>query len=362
MPSVGSTYLEESKVIDCDVHVTHSSTALVEKRAEHLDEPYRSVLLDYHHNDDASTYPQAGFATRVPKQPSSETIRDVDDIVDPLCGELNIDDVIVNTLIKVDFVPETERAVQEMKASNEVLEECFLDLHDSVHGLFQLTTRDPDAAASEISRLSDNDNFVGAMVINGATEKPLGHDRYNPIYAAAERHGVPIVFHSSGKLPGHPDHHFELTKLEKWMPIHTLVHPLSHIYTITSLITNGVPEKFPDLDFVFLEGGLSWIPGLMFRLNREYDQNRWDAPLLNHPPEHYVREFYFGTQPFDEPMNDEHIRSILEIIGPDSLLFTTDHPHYDFDHPPSLEKYFGGFSEDELDRMFWENAHEVFGV
>lgn len=142
-----------------------------------------------------------------------------------------------------------------------------------------------------------------------------------------------------------------------------MAHPWGQMMTMVSLLANGTPVKFPDLDFVFLEAGLGWIPYMMMRLNREYSMRRSEVPLLEKSPEEYIREFYFASQPVGEPNNPEHLSQIMQMVGPESICFATDYPHWDFDSPEAINKHLNAhFTPDERDKVLGENAAEAFGI
>ena len=133
--------------------------------------------------------------------------------------------------------------------------------------------------------------------------------------------------------------------------------------TLTSLIANGVPEKFPDLNFVLLEASLSWLPGMMAKLNREHGQWTSEVPLLEKSPEQYIRDsFYFGSQPLGELEDKRHMEQLLEILGPESILFSTDYPHYDFDNPSTIDKLLDDFDKEDRDKILYKNAADAFGL
>ena len=96
----------------------------------------------------------------------------------------------------------------------------------------------------------------------------------------------------------------------------------------------GVPERFPRLKIVFIEGGFGWIPSTMWRMDQHFERFRDEVPHLKRRPSEYVREhFWFTTQPIDEPDEARHLRSLIEWVGVDRLLFSSDYPHWDFDDP-----------------------------
>jgi uncharacterized protein len=72
-----------------------------------------------------------------------------------------------------------------------------------------------------------------------------------------------------------------------------------------------------------------------------------------------VREnFWFTTQPSEEPDNAKHLRSVLEWIGIDRLLFSSDYPHWDFDDPRFAFKT--PLTEAERKQLFNSNARAVY--
>jgi uncharacterized protein len=78
-------------------------------------------------------------------------------------------------------------------------------------------------------------------------------------------------------------------------------------------------------------------------------------------PSEYVRQnFWFTTQPVDEPDEAKHFRSLIEWVGIDRLLFSSDYPHWDFDDPRYCFK--APLSEAERTKIFQSNARAVFNL
>jgi hypothetical protein len=103
---------------------------------------------------------------------------------------------------------------------------------------------------------------------------------------------------------------------------------------VTSLIFEGVLERFPGLKIVLIEGGFAWAPSLSWRMDKHWERMRKETPHLRRPPSEYLREhFWFTTQPIEEPENPQDLAGIMELVGYDRLMFSTDYPHWDFDHP-----------------------------
>jgi len=46
---------------------------------------------------------------------------------------------------------------------------------------------------------------------------------------------------------------------------------------------------------------------------------------------------WFATQPVEEPDDPEHLAEIIRLVGPDRVVFASDWPHHDFDHPKAIQ-------------------------
>ena len=130
---------------------------------------------------------------------------------------------------------------------------------------------------------------------------------------------------------------------------------------LISLVCNGVFEKFPELKIVLLEGGFSWVPGMMWKLDQSWAALRREVPWLKRPPSEYIREHIrFGTQPMEEPPDPKHLLSIIDMLGSDKLLmFATDFPHWDFDAPAHALP--AALPAELRRKILWENAREFYG-
>jgi hypothetical protein len=59
-----------------------------------------------------------------------------------------------------------------------------------------------------------------------------------------------------------------------------------------------------------------------------------EVPHLTRPPSEYIkRNFWYTTQPMEEPPQPELLRRTFDWVGWDRLLFSSDYPHWDQDDP-----------------------------
>jgi len=186
-------------------------------------------------------------------------------------------------------------------------------------------------AVAEIERLAPDRRFVQAMrLVMG--EIPHGRRTHWPIYAALEKHGLPLCLHA-GSAYRHP-----VTSLGwvSWYMEDVAAQQQAFQSALASLITEGVFVQFPGLRVVLAESGVSWLPAFLWRMSKGWKGVRFEIPWQAEPPAETVRRHIRLTaQPFDAP--DEAAAQLLGHLGSqDLLLWASDFPHWNYDGLPSL--------------------------
>jgi predicted TIM-barrel fold metal-dependent hydrolase len=254
--------------------------------------------------------------------------------------------------------PLHEYANAVMAAWNDWTIDHWLTPYPNLRGAIAINSNDPQAAADEIDRLGPRDDMV--MVIMGATStSPYGQKFYHPIYEAAVRHNLPIGMHpaAAGTGVSHPVSAVGYPRT--FFEYHTSLPTIFQAQLI-SIIAEGVFEKFPSLKWVFIEGGVSWLPQLMWRMDKNYKALRADAPWVKRMPSEYILEHcFFTTQPIEEPPNPEWLLQIFAMIQADkTLLYASDYPHWDFDALRVINRLPANYRQ----RIFHDNAAALFNL
>lgn len=188
---------------------------------------------------------------------------------------------------------------------------------------------DAAAAVKEIERCARDGRFVQIMLAPRSSE-PLGRERYWPIYEAAEAFNLPLGVHSYG-VGGHA------STGGGWPSFYMEEHYATTMggpAVMSSMVLEGVLERFPALRVVLVEIGFAWVPSFAWRMDRLWKQMEREVPHLKLPPSEYIkRNFWYTTQPMEEPPQPELLRRTFDWVGWDRLLFSSDYPHWDQDDP-----------------------------
>jgi predicted TIM-barrel fold metal-dependent hydrolase len=156
-----------------------------------------------------------------------------------------------------------------------------------------VSPHDPAWSAGEIRRRAAEGGFAAIALPFGPVLFGSGH--YDPVYDAATEVGLPIVAHYSGvegryagAAPLSGGVHYSAFSRNALLP---------HLAesNISSLAFEGAFERFPAVRFLFSGVGFSWLPSLLWRIDREWRTFRHDVPWVTRVPSSYVLERVWAT-------------------------------------------------------------------
>ena len=227
-------------------------------------------------------------------------------------GLLTADDGIAVSLMASPY-----RAAAYARAHNDWLRDCWLDADPRLRGTIVVPAQDPLAAAEEIHRVATR------PALRRGAARAAGRSAPTAIRATCRcsrprrstacrsrstpaRRGSGISTSSGGA--GLPSFYVE------W---HTLGSACSIMTHLVSLICHGTFERVPGLRVLLMEGGLGWLPGVLWRLDTNWRGLRSEVPWLDRRPSEILREHVrFTTQPLEHTDgNDELLFQMLEAVG-----------------------------------------------
>lgn len=112
---------------------------------------------------------------------------------------------------------------------------------------------------------------------------------------------------------------------------------------------------------MLVEGGVAWLPALLWRLDAEWKALRSEVLWVRQLPSAYLRDHVrLTSQPIERPADDQHVLATLEMLDAEYLLlFSSDYPHWDFDSPTQA---FPKLPATLRERIFSENARAFYSL
>jgi hypothetical protein len=186
----------------------------------------------------------------------------------------------------------------------------------------------PEAMAGELRRCVTELGFKAGLLGAYSLDHTLDETVFDPLYAEAERLGVPLFVH--------PNSRGEMTnRFRNFYIMHTLARPTNCTAALVGLVIGGVFERFPKLRVAFFECNTEWLLYWMHRMDATYEYLKdLYAPYLTMKPSDYVRRNCWLTCEGHEPLG-----AALEEIGEDRLMMASDYPHWDAGFPFMIKEF-----------------------
>jgi predicted TIM-barrel fold metal-dependent hydrolase len=192
-----------------------------------------------------------------------------------------------------------------------------------------------------------------------------------PVWATAEEARIPIVLHVGGGgrlldpqyfangFPPVPDFH---GGAENFRSVDYMAIPFPPMQTLSTLIIDGILDRFPRLRIGVIEQGAVWVPSWMRQLDTTVDafsKNEERLRRLSLRPSEYVRRQVRVT-----PYPHEPVGWIIEQTGEEVCLFSSDYPHVEGGRNPlrRFEQSIAGLAERAKERFYSDNFVDLMGA
>ena len=253
------------------------------------------------------------------------------------------------------FVKDPEWAVTLARAYNSFVHEEFIRVSPRLKAVALLPVQDPDASAKELRRAVRELGLSGAMLAADGSHV-LGDERFAGIYEEAQRLNVMLGIHASGSHLGGAG----VDLFPRFIQAHAVSHIFGQMRQMTSIVLEGVLERFPDLKIGFLEAGAGWVPYFAERLDDEFaKRGEVEAPALKKKPSDYLR----GKNVYISCEADEWLLpQAVKLLGEDKIVYASDFPHWDNSYPGSIEEIRtrGDLGDAQKRKILAENARRMY--
>ena len=221
-------------------------------------------------------------------------------------------------------------AISTCRAYNDWLHATYMQRSPLFKGMALIPMQEPSAAIEELHRAVEELGMCGAMLPSTGLPNHLGAKEYWPVYQAAEKLGCAIAIHGGCHMGLGMDH------MNVYAPVNALGHPFGQMIALSSMVFNGVFDRFPNIKVAFLEGGVAWFLTCLERLDRSHathtEYQVRDGDLLGPRAEESVADYivkhvkagriFVGCEGGEPTMG-----YAVKAVGQEPWIYSSDFPH-----------------------------------
>jgi predicted TIM-barrel fold metal-dependent hydrolase len=193
----------------------------------------------------------------------------------------------------------------------------------------------------------------------------LASRQWDPFWAACEALNLPVHFHIGASITA-----MNFFGQYFWPSQDEYVKPaiggsmlfIGNARVLINTVYAGIFDRFPKLRMVSVESGIGWIPFMLETMDYELSEN---APAqmraLKRKPSEYFKEHWHATFWFERAFGN--LQWMVDAVGEDNILFSTDFPHPTCLYPEPLNAVRGGLDQvrdSSRRKILGENAAKLY--
>jgi predicted TIM-barrel fold metal-dependent hydrolase len=308
-----------------------------------------SIAINYPPGASVTTDPRWAAAADASGVTTYEALRE--HLLEPTGPEI----AILNPYWGLDSLRHPELAARLARAINDWLIDQFLDRDPRLRGSLTVVHHDPAEAIREIERVGDHPGFV-QVHLPLWSQAPWGRRLWHPMFKAIADHQLVATIHYGGVPDGAPTS----TGWPSYFVEHYSAATQMYLTQLVSIVAEGLFEAVPDLRISLNDCGFAWLPGLLWRLDKDWKGLRRDVPWIAVPPSETIRgRVRISVQPLDDVAPSELTQTLSWLGSDDMVLYGSGYPRATGE-PISL--LLEGLPEAVRSKIMYENARKHFGL
>jgi aminocarboxymuconate-semialdehyde decarboxylase len=228
--------------------------------------------------------------------------------------EHQVDTQVITLTTPGTHVETHDTAVRLSHLVNDAFAEVIASKKGRFTALATLPLNDPRASVAEFERATKQLGLRGAMLFSNVNGIALAHQRFWPLYEAANDQEAVLYIHPTNPVSVEAMQEYWLMPLVGFLFDTTLA--------AANLVFAGVPERFPKIRWALCHLGGA-IPYLVERLDRGFEAFDDCRAHIQRPPSDYLKHFYYDTVNF----NTRALELAIAFAGVDHILAGSDYPH-----------------------------------
>jgi aminocarboxymuconate-semialdehyde decarboxylase len=235
------------------------------------------------------------------------------------------------------------------QANNRIKSDWIDAFPGRFYGACGVPTQDVKLAVEELTRAAQ-ELKINVLQISSCSADGVyfGSARFDPLWAAVRDLDMTVFVHPHGQEARAPLDEFALSN--------SVGQGIEEVKLMTSIIFNGVFDKFPGVKIVIAHGG-GFLPHYYGRLDRNARERPWTVKNIRRLPSSYLRDFYYDSCVYDPRI----LRALIDVVGRDQVVLGSDFPVGENDPLAALGRT-PGLSMEEFALVSRKNPSRLLGL
>jgi aminocarboxymuconate-semialdehyde decarboxylase len=238
-----------------------------------------------------------------------------------------------------------EQALALERTGNDAVAEVVARHPHRLVGLGSLPLQDVALASAELARCVCELGLRGVIISTHVNGTELGDARLAPFWAKAQELGAVIFIHPAGCSEA---------RMRRNRLMITVGQPLEEAYALSSLIYEGIMDRFPKLKIMVAHGG-GYLPYYAGRHDNDYRYGR--SPQLKGDFSSYLPRFFYDTVLF----NPDMLEFLVTKVPASHVMLASDYPFAE-KQPVEYVRRARKISRHDQDAILGANAAALFGI
>jgi len=240
---------------------------------------------------------------------------------------------------------EPEEALRMERIGNEAIAEAVAQRPDRLVGLGSVPLQDTALAVQELERCVRELGFKGVIISSNVNGAEVGDARFDPFWEKAQALATTIFIHPAGSAD---------KRMAKHRLLISLGQPLEEAFAQSSLVYEGVMDRFPKLKIAMAHGG-GFLP--FYTGRHDFTYRTGHMPYIKGEFSSYLPRFYYDTVLF----NPDMLEYLATRVPVERIMAASDFPFAE-KHPVEFIRRAKKISKKDQDAMLGANCARMLGL
>ena len=247
-----------------------------------------------------------------------------------------------------------------IKAYHRFMSDFCRNYPGRLYAVAVVSARNIDESIAELKRVA-KEPWPAAIFPSLPPRMPLDDPALDPLWAAANDLDMTIALHTFTVIPPYAPGALDGSYFDNYWLARAAAHPWCGMRNMAALLGSGVLDRHKKLNISLLEAGQGWLPYWVKRLDEQAAYSPSSLPAGIRTVKEYIDAGrYFQSIEMHE--GESMTKYVIDEIGEDTLMFSSDYPHGETWFPEAVDTFLGwnSISDSVKKKMFWDNAIKCF--